>query len=165
MKNLNYEIIDNFLDKKSFKELKQRILGNEFSWFYNQEGVSGARSNDSYYFTHLFFWHKTGYSKFYDMVKPIIEKLNPEILMRVKANFFPCTKKIYEHGRHQDFDFKHRGFIFYLNTNDGFTRLKDRTKIQTIENRGLFFDSSVPHNSTTCTNAHGRININFNYLK
>ena len=160
---LNYKIVDNFLDKKTFKQLKKQILGNEFPWFSHLDGVSTDDSKDGFYFTHLFFWHKLGYSKHYDLIKPIIEKLNPEILIRVKANFFPSTKEIYKHKKHFDFPFKHNGFLFYINNNDGFTELKDGTKIKSIENRGLFFDASILHNSTTCTNAPGRININFNY--
>ena len=39
-----------------------------------------------------------------------------------------------------------------------------REKIESIENRALLFDPSIEHRSTTCTDAKGRININFNYF-
>ena len=32
---LNYKVVDNFLPKKTFKELKKVILNHEFPWFYN----------------------------------------------------------------------------------------------------------------------------------
>ena len=161
---LNYKVVDNFLPKKTFKELKKVILNREFPWFYNPT-TSGPTIKDGYCFTHLFYWHKVGESKYFNIIKPIINKINPEFILRVKANFYPRSFQIQEHGVHTDFPFKHSGFIIYINSNDGFTRLYDGTTIETIENRALFFDSSIPHNSTTCTNADGRININFNYLK
>jgi hypothetical protein len=64
---------------------------------------------------------------------------------------------------HVDQNFKHKGIILYVNNNDGYTKLIDGTKIESIENRALFFDSSKKHCSTTCTNAESRINININY--
>jgi hypothetical protein len=36
--------------------------------------------------------------------------------------------------------------------------------IESIENRALFFDSSKPHSSTTCTDKQMRINFNMNYF-
>jgi hypothetical protein len=51
-----------------------------------------------------------------------------------------------------------------LNTCDGFTSLDDGTKIESIENRLLLFDSNKPHASSTCTNAKARFNMNFNYF-
>jgi hypothetical protein len=49
-------------------------------------------------------------------------------------------------------------------TCDGFTSLDDGTKIESIENRLLLFDSNKPHASSTCTNAKARFNMNFNYF-
>ena len=82
----------------------------------------------------------------------------------IKANLYPSLNKIIEHGSHVDQNFKHNGFIYYLNTNNGYTKLSDGTKIESIENRGLFFDSSLPHQSTNCTDQNIRINLNFNYF-
>ena len=59
---------------------------------------------------------------------------------------------------------KHNGAVFSLNTCDGFTSLDDGTKIESIENRLLLFDSNKPHASSTCTNAKARFNMNFNYF-
>ena len=85
-------------------------------------------------------------------------------LLRIKLNFYPHTETLKEHGQHVDYDFSCYGAIFSLNTCDGFTRLNDGTKIDSVENRILFFDPSLKHNSTTTTNSSGRWNINFNFL-
>ena len=69
-----------------------------------------------------------------------------------------------EHPQHIDYGFQHTAAVFSLNTCDGFTRLADGTKIDSVANRIVFFDGSSQHNSTTCTNQKGRFNINFNFL-
>ena len=91
-------------------------------------------------------------------------KLNLKSIIRAKGNFYSKTEKIEEHGTHSDYEFTHKGFILYINTNNGFTRLKNGEKINSIENRGLFFNPGLEHNSSSCTDQHGRININFNYF-
>lgn len=160
---MKYEIIDNFLEKEKFIKIKNFMLGVNFPWFFNNY-VSDEKSKDGYYFTHTFYNNNLINSNAYDLIYPIIQKLKIKSIIRVKANFYPKTNKIEEHDKHVDFDFEHKGFIFYINTNDGFTRLKNNEKIESIENRGLLFDASIEHNSSTCTNQNGRVNINFNFF-
>jgi hypothetical protein len=160
---MKYKVIDNFLEKKDFIKLKDTMCHPDFPWYYN-DSVSKEGKKDSFYFTHLFYCDDGKESNWYYSIVPIIIKLKIKTLVRVKGNFYPKANKIIEHGKHVDADYKHKGFILYINTNDGFTRLKDGTKIKSIENRGLLFDPSIEHNSTTCTNQNGRININFNYF-
>ena len=88
-------------------------------------------------------------------------------LIRVKVNYYNSTPEVVEHCKHYDYPampLPHKGAILYLNTNDGFTRLEDGTKIESIENRLLVFDASKMHNSTTTTSFEGRYNINVNYF-
>jgi hypothetical protein len=158
---MKYEIIDNFLPTEEFIKIKNLMLGSDFPWYYNN-GVS--HEQDSFYFTHKFFDNHCIASGQFDLLYPVFKKLNLKFLMRVKGNFYPKTLEIKEHGKHVDYKFSHNGFILYINTNNGFTRLKDGSKIESYENRGLLFDASIEHNSSTCTDQNGRININFNYF-
>ena len=163
MKKIKYEIIDNFLNKEEFLKIKNFILSDSFPWFF-QDNVSIKNANDGIYFTHLFYNHyQVNSDKFY-LMKPILDKLKVKSLLRIKGNFYPSTNKIIEHKKHVDYPFEHKGFIFYLNNNNGFTKLNDGTIIKSIENRGLFFNASIKHNSSTCTDQLARININFNYF-
>lgn len=161
-----YKIIDNFLPKEEFKEIKNLLFSDRFNWFYSHTGVSSTSAKDSFYFAHLFYEFTTeiNYSRHYNYVIPIIKRLDLNCIKRIKANLYTKTDVIFEHDSHFDFKFKHKGFLYYVNTNNGFTKLSDGTKIQSIENRGLFFDSYLPHNSSTCTDDNVRININFNYF-
>ena len=65
---------------------------------------------------------------------------------------------------HFDYPFSHSSALLSLNTCDGYTKLKDGTKIDSIANRILLFDPSEEHCSTTTTNIFARINININYI-
>jgi hypothetical protein len=65
---------------------------------------------------------------------------------------------------HIDYKYKHNGAIFSINTNNGGTILKDGTKIDSVENRILFFNPSEEHDSENCTDEKTRINININYF-
>lgn len=166
---LDYKIIDNFLPKEEFNTIKNLFFSDFLSWFYQANGVSNPKnlSKDGIYFTHLFYYFskdKVAISNFYQNIIPIINRLDIQSVLRVKGNLYPKTDVIYEHKKHADMPFKHKGFLYYVNTNNGFTRLSNGDKIKSVENRGLFFDPSLLHNSSTCTNSDSRININFNYF-
>jgi hypothetical protein len=162
---MNYQVIDNFLDDIDFKELQDSVLYQKnFPWYLSR-GVSDIDTDDGYYFTHMFYDNYTINSNHFELIVPIIEKINPKSLIRIKGNFYPRTERIIHHDKHIDDNYFHNGCIFYLNTNNGKTILENNIQIDSIENRLLVFDPSIPHNSTTCTNDHvGRFNINFNYF-
>jgi hypothetical protein len=138
-------------------------MGKDFEWYYN-ENVSHKKANDGFYFTHNFYKDYSPKSSKIIFLDPIILKINPKAIIRIKGNYYPRTEKIIEHDKHVDYLFENKGFIFYINNNNGFTRLNDGTIIESVENRGLFFDAHIEHNSSTCTDQDGRININFNYF-
>ena len=49
------------------------------------------------------------------------------------------------------YKFPYKTAVFYVNTNNGYTEFEDGTKVESVENRIIFFDGSRPHNSSTCT--------------
>ena len=50
-----------------------------------------------------------------------------------------------------------------VNTNDGYTLLKDGTKINSVANRLLIMDSDVQHAAVPSTDTERRVLINLNY--
>ena len=54
---------------------------------------------------------------------PLIEKLKPLSLIRIKANLNPPTEKLIESDYHTDTDFKCKAAIYYVNDNDGYTMI------------------------------------------
>ena len=147
---LKHKVVDNFLPENEFKKIEEMFFSPYFSWYGQHGGVSKSVSKDGIYY--------------YNCITPIINKLDIKSLIRIKGNLYPKTNVIFEHNAHIDYNFEHKGFIYYVNDNNGFTKLSDGTKINSKKNRGLFFDASKPHNSSTCSNTNVRLNINFNYF-
>jgi hypothetical protein len=155
-------IVDDALLKEDFIQIKNALTSEEFPWFFNT-GISYKHDGDDYYFTHLFYVNFSKNSVYYDIVNPLINFISPYALIRVKANMYPGTKEKVIHKTHTDYPYVHRGAILYINTNNGYTILEDGQKVESVENRILFFDASKPHSSTTCTDDKVRVNININY--
>jgi len=163
--SVQYQVIDNFLEQEDFLKIKSVMLGTEFPWFYAPfVAVENVEVEEEWYCTHLFYINYRPNSDFYRLVEPIIRKINPKALIRIKGNLYPNLHKPMNNAWHKDHEFPHMGAIFYVNTNNGPTVLKDGTRIESIENRILFFDASEEHHSTHCTDAKVRVNINFNFF-
>lgn len=162
-----YKIVDNFLPEQDFNKLKNLMTGEQFPWYLkNYVAYKNDSKQSEWCFTHLFLLDKNGLSDFYRIIDEVFiqpKKING-MLIRVKGNLYPRDDKFIEHDWHFDYPFKHNGAIFYINTNNGHTILEDGTKIESIENRMLFFDASKKHRSTNCTDSQYRMNINFNYM-
>ena len=98
-----------------------------------------------------------------NILSDLIDKINPSDLLRVKANLGIKTSEHIEGGFHTDTPLKHNTAIFYLNTNNGYTKFKDGTVVDTIANRLVVFDSNLLHSgfSQTDKKASGVINLNY----
>jgi len=166
-----YQIVDNFMPEDSFELLSSTIMSSNFPWYYLP--LVNYLDDDSQclvnrYFEHNFFTYyeeteSYGKSFRFDDVKSFLDLLEINKLYRVKSNLFTSTESLVQYAFHCDQPFKHKGAILYLNDCDGYTVLQDGTKIESVANRCLLFDSSKPHASTTCTNQKARFNINVNY--
>ena len=163
---MTYQIIDNVLPQDEFQKIKDFILNSNFPWNLTPVVTNDKENlpiNASYYFTHL-FWEGFNTEPQAQVFAPLLNIMNCRAMMRIKGNLYPSTESIVHHDNHIDYDFPHRGAIFYLNTNNGLTVLEDKINIESIENRLLLFDPSKPHRSTTCTDDKCRVNVNFNYF-
>ena len=161
-----HKIIDNALSQEEFENIKNFMLNPGFSWNLTPV-VTNEKENlpisASYYFTHE-FWSGFNTEPQAQVFAPILNLLECRAMMRIKGNLYPSTETIVHHDNHTDYEFSHRGAIFYLNTNNGLTVLEDTIEVKSIENRLLIFDASVPHHSTTCTDDKCRVNVNFNFF-
>ena len=166
----NYEIIDNFLEIDDFNRIKDVLMGPYFDWYFQDGVVSYEEEEDKtnqYQFIHTFYTDHSKRSTFLDVLNPIISKINPVALLRIKANLNPRTENNFEHGYHVDYEnsvSNQKTGVFYLNTNNGFTKFEDGTKVESVENRFVSFKTSMKHTGSTCTNENARVLINFNYI-
>jgi hypothetical protein len=166
LKGIQYTIQDNYLNETDYKNIKNVMLGGDFSWhFFDTVASFNDQRKFHFFWTHVFFVQNAGVtSPLFKILNPILKKIKFKALIRVKANLYSNQGKIEEHQKHVDYPFKHKAALFSLNTCNGFTTLNDGTKIKSVGNRMLFFDPSIPHHSSTCTDASVRANINFNYF-
>ena len=164
------EVVDNFLKIEELNMLKEMMVFSDFPYQFTKT-VAGKEETQIphwyWYGIHVLYKENEPASEAFEIVKPLIEKIVQLGygfgFIRAKVNFYPYTETVYEHGPHIDYDFPNYGAVFSLNTCDGFTRMPDGSKVESVENRIVFFDSSKPHNSSTTSNTSGRFNINLNF--
>jgi hypothetical protein len=174
---MEYQVIDNFLDKDYFNILRRLFMEEDNGtdtrtpWFY-QSTISYPKGYDKpieednlFYMIHLLYNNNVPMSNFYNKMAPLLQKLKVTCLIRIKTNLYPNTTILHEHLMHTDGDFSQFAALLSLNTCDGYTKLKDGTKIDSVANRVLLFDPCEEHCSTTTTNVKARFNINVNYIR
>jgi hypothetical protein len=162
---MSVKIIDNFLSKEIFEKLQNTLLGNNFDWYYNSFVEHPKTPNKQFQFIHFFFNNNWRGSNF-NLIEPIINNIKPFSLVRIKANLLTKTENIIANEFHKDFDNVNNltTGIFYMNTCNGYTLFKDNTKVESVANRFVSFDSQLEHTGTSCTDENIRVLINFNYF-
>ena len=55
--------------------------------------------------------------------------------------------------------------MLYLNDNDGYTEFRDGTKVQSVKNTAVIFDSNIEHRGVPATNIDRRLVLNINYFE
>ena len=153
------DIKDNILDEKVIEDLEWCLLSNTgIAWF-----IKGSN------FEHN-FWSGIEYSNRYnDVCQAWIDMyIKPTALIKVKGKLYPKSKKIKEWKMNPDVHWKHENCmtsILYINTNNGYTKFKDGTIIESIRNRLVTFPAHLEHTGSTCTDENFRCVINMNYYK
>jgi len=166
MSKTEYQIIDNFLPIDDFKRLSEIVMGNGFAWYWQPNINEEHKSDVDYtsYFTHMCYNHNNVNSPTFYEFEKILKLLDVKAIIRLKINCYPNTGKFDTHEAHSDYPYSHKGCIFYFNTCNGYTILNDGTRIESIANRALLFDPSLPHQSTNATDVKARFNVNMNYF-
>lgn len=161
----SYEIVDNFLDKNSFLKIKDRLTHEEFSWYYRPNAVEPG---DHCYFTHCFFNNDQIFSNDFNLIKPVLNKLNYSSLIQVRANLVLKTKVPEKSSWHVDYYYKNfKTAILYINESNGPTMIKEKKNVKVFpkENKILIMSGDVEHAATTQTDTKRRIILNINYYE
>lgn len=160
------EVIDNFIDEESFSRLKETFFhpDSQVPWYYSN--YKNFRGDGITQFTHTFYLPHKIVSRQYDLIIPILDKLETKALIRLKANLTMKTPKPFTCNFHTDVtkDYKHsKTAVFYLNTNNGATLFKNKKKVKSVENRIVIFDAQEQHTTITQTDTDTRIVLNLNF--
>ena len=158
------EVIDNFLPSTIFYNLQKNIMSSEFPWYYNDFILTPRNYEKDYQFTHQFVNPDTGCQDYYYLIEPCVKQLRMSNIKRIKANLNTRTIFHKSGGFHTDYP-NMLTSIFYVNTNNGWTKFKGGDKIKCVENRMVIFDSNIEHSGFSCTNQKRKIVVNFNYGK
>ena len=90
------KVVDNFLDQQTFDNIQSVMLSPDFPWHYNEKSITPPAPSVSQ-FIHIFYADNIVRS-YYNLINPLVVKLKPKSLQRVKANLNVKTNTIIETG-------------------------------------------------------------------
>ena len=185
---VNYQVLvhDNYMSDEFCDNLIDKIMSlstsdSYFPWYWvqviPQNNVISGYTDDvcdykrNWQFSHTFWKNFKQNSDYYKLVEPIIQKINPNRLERVKANIHPWEETQVTHGFHIDTDNLGLTSIFYMNDNNGktvFRTVDENDNFEYVEvlskkNRLITFDSRIMHSGTNQTDTPYRLVLNINY--
>lgn len=173
------KVIDNFCNKELFEKL-QSVNGRRIPWEFDEilsydnefdDQICDKNFNHQYVFN-LYELEEGAQHPYFQLIKPILDKLQARCLMRAKINAISRENEIIIHGFHQDFVFLNSpeglnniySAILYLNTNNGFTVFQNGKRVESVANRMVIFPAKYKHSSTTCTDTIRRMSLNIVYF-
>ena len=167
-------VIEKFLPEDYFQELKSTVFDKNFLWNFSEVSVYNSQQEledlTNYQFSHVLYENSKPCSKFYENFSILFGKLNCSVLLRAKINLNVNIGSIKEKPFHTDIptfiakNINYNTGIFYFDTNNGYTKFKDGTVINTVENRLLYFNGHIPHCGSSCTDSKKRIVLNINWI-
>lgn len=164
------QVIDNFLKDEHFEPIAEYLLGPTCPWSFNEGIVSPGNPPDSWQLVHTFYVGPQ-ISPAMELMFPIVSKIDPLILLRIKANLTPKSPLItVTKPYHEDFSAlsqqgnSYMTGIMYVNTCNGYTEFKNGEKVDSVANRMVIFPGDTYHGGSTTTNDMKRVVINFNWM-
>ena len=161
------QIIDNFLHNDDFNNIKDFMMNHNFSWYIQQHTDIYGDNNKQ--LTHIFYDSlNMGFrpnSDHFDMLQPIIKKLDIKALIRIKANLTFIDNKR-ENLFHSDIpdDNDNKTALYYLTVGGGTQFQEGNQYVEAIPNRMVVFNNTDKHKVVKHkTGDPFRAVINFNY--
>ena len=165
------KIEDNFLKQEDFDKIQKLMMEpSPFPWFY-ADRIVFEDDVDKFQFIHAFYDNHMPMSPFSNELDSIINIIQPFSIVKIRAKLLTRTPEIVESTFHVDIPLLEENLkqwttsIFYINTNNGYTKFEDGTIVESVANRMLSFPANMKHCGTSCTNERRRIVINFNYFE
>ena len=158
------QIYDDYLDSDDFDKIAQIILGNNMPWYY-VDGIVEP-NEETFQFCHYIYNDHRPCSDVYGDIAPLLYRINPAAIERIKINCQPRTSTILTNKMHIDtYDKRAYSGILYINDNDGYTEFEDGQIVESKANRFITWPSYIKHRGSTCTNQHTRVLINLVYYQ
>ena len=159
------KITDDFLSDSEFKSNQDYFTGHSIHWYYNNSITNNKQGLDQFQFVHTFYdIAKPSLKSFSSFLYPFLTKLNAKYIFRIKANLRPRTTTAVLSDFHTDMSLNQQTGIFYINTNNGYTKFKDDSTVPSVANRFLSFSGDLEHCGASSTDTNSRIVLNINYI-
>ena len=161
------KIIDDFLPQHDFEALKQYLFHESFIWYYNDCIATQKQGLDQFQFVYPFFdLAKPSLNNWSPFLQPLLLKLKVKYIYRIKANCRPRSAQGVLSPFHKDLELNQQTAIFYLNTNNGYTKFKDDhyDDVPSVANRLLTFHGNLEHAGCSATDVNRRVVLNINYI-
>ena len=158
----------NFLSKKNYNTIYNTMSDENFPWYYTNYTLNNVCNKLFHYqLIHIFYQDNKVNSKYFKILKPLLEKIKFNTLIRIKANLNPISQDLIQFGYHVDdingvSNSTYQSVIYYMNSNNGYTKIKNK-QIKSKANTAVFFPSNTPHYATNSTNCNNRMVINIMY--
>lgn len=184
------KIIENALPQELFNKIYDQVADVNTAWYYSETAYPDE-GDDLFNYSYCHVAYLEGEVKshtckdIWTAIKHILSNNGEELeeLIRIRIGLIPVTETQYCHKPHVDYEYEHKTGIIYLNECNGPTMFykekfdtaseigaKDQHKVFTLdkkilpkENKVVLFDGLTYHNSSTPTDTHRRLAINFNY--
>lgn len=160
------KVIDDFLPLNDFRIIHDTMMSTRFPWNYSDGIVDDEEEYGQFQFIHMFYTPNQGKTGGHcEILNSLIDKIEPELLIRIKANLSPKTNKSVTTKFHTDYGYSGgKTAIYYVNTNNGYTLFEDGTRVESVSNRIVIFDNHHLHAGVSCTDENIRVVINLNYF-
>ena len=163
------KVIDNFLSKDYYKELKDLVHSNKFGWFYYPATTHHA-GDKNFMFTHTLYNNNRVNSNFHHNFEQLQNFISSHLsfnqLLRIKLNLYPNQGRPIKHYPHHDWLNKNNipdkdvsVGVFNFTTCNGSTVIGGK-KIKSKENQIVFFENTIEHYGITQTDSDVRIVLN-----
>ena len=157
-------IIDNALGSQEFDNLYNHIMSSDFEWHFNPNIIKENPYDCQFVHGVHTAYHMTSPHN-YRHIYPINNILEPQSIIRIKANLTTRTAEQKVYGMHTDVVVPGSlTAVYYVNDNNGWTEFEDGTKVESVSNRLVIFPSNLRHSGASCTDQQRRVVINFNYI-
>ena len=175
---MTIRLTDDFLTQAEYKILMNAFFFKEFPWHYNEFKVGrDAEAVENFQFVHAFFRSENHYggmihkqSDHFNLILPILSRIEYIGLYRIKANLQPLFKEPYISDYHSDYsdekgpcDHMTTG-IYYVNTCNGYTEFEDGSTVGCRANRYIEFPSNLKHRGVSQTDMRVKSVINLNFF-
>lgn len=182
-----YEVIDDFLPRPYFEEIKDLLEGHNFPWFYKKNIIYPSPKDeclgnfgfDNFAINNGVQNHKDFALMLTGFLGQLLQVTGASKVSKCRADITLYSQEKYQHSPHVDLWEDHIACVFYVTNSDAETVLFEekcysyeqyismdlsdltvKTKITPKENRLLFFDGHLLHTGHSPSEHRHRIIIN-----